>query len=251
MKKIVIITLILQTLLSAAQQNVNVIYKVNIGKVTLPERAIADLGKENSEMLLNRLKESREERNKILKDFNFILKANSNESFYEWEEQIPDETVSKRDFEGAKRTGANGVYYQNKAKNQLIHQFKAMDGKWRRESWVLRDTAWTITKETDTILGYLVIKAVKKRTLKKSPHPMIPKVSKKVVWFAPAIPMPFGPKGYGGLPGLILRAGSIKATEIKFLKKPIKIKEPKKGELLDGEAERKKRIGEMDKLLGD
>lgn len=53
--------------------------------------------------------------------------------------------------------------------------------------------AWRLTGETDTFLGHEVHKAVaagEGETVE--------------AWFAPGIPAPVGPVGYGGLPGLIL-----------------------------------------------
>jgi len=251
MKKNILIILILQMPFLFAQTNVKVTYKAQVTKINISQKAKDELGKESSEILLQQLSDNREMKNEILKGFNFILKANVNESFYYWEEQIRDETVSAKYFNSAKRIGCFGKYYQNKKEDISIHQYKKRDNKWVREHKKLKDTAWVITKETDTILGYMVIKATKTMTLKKSPHPMIPKTTVQVAWFAPSLPMPFGPKGVGGLPGLVLRYGNIYATEIKFLKKPIKIKRPEKGELLDAEKERKRRIGELNKLIGE
>jgi len=77
-----------------------------------------------------------------------------------------------------------------------------------------------------------------------------------LAWFAPAISVPFGPSGIGGLPGLILRTASskqfpayaIEATEIRFFKKPLKIKKPQKGILRTQEEGREERIKNLNKL---
>jgi GLPGLI family protein len=250
--KIKILTILLLTVMfSFAQSNVKVTYKAQLKPYKMSEKAVNFLGKEQAEAIQKRTKVRLKKTNEILKDFNFILEANTKESSYFWEEQIRDETVREFDFNMARRLGASGKYYQNKAENISINQFKNIKNKWVREYKKLKDTAWVITKETDTILGYLVIKATKTITLKKSPHPMIPKTTVQVAWFAPSLPMPFGPRGVGGLPGLVLRYGNIYATEIKFLKKPVKIKKLEKGELLDAVEERKRRIGETNKLLED
>lgn len=240
------------TLFSFAQSNIKVLYKVNLKPHKMSEKAISFLGKEQAKAIASRVKESISKKNEILKDFDFILKANTNESLYYWEEQMRDETISEADFESAKGTGAYGKYYQSKQENSSMQQYKsAMKNKWVREYKKLKDSTWVITKETDTILGYMVIKATKTITLKKSPNPMIPKTTVQTAWFAPSLPIPFGPKGVGGLPGLVLRYGNIYASEIKFLKKTVKIKKPIKGELLDAEKERKRRIGELDGLLSE
>jgi len=257
MKKYLLLIIILCVILpSFAQQNIQVTYKAKLTATKNSKERMeileSNIGKEEARKLNDRIKENRAKTNDILADMNFVLKANQLESYYYWEDQVRDETVASFTFEMAKHIGCSGVYYQNKKRNISINQFKSVfKKKWVREYKMLHDTAWAITRETDTILGYQVIKAVKIIRFKKTPNPMIPKVIKKEAWFAPAIPLPFGPKGVGGLPGLVLRYEHVEATEIKFLKKPIKIKEPKKGELLDAEVERKKRIGEINEMLED
>ena len=61
---------------------------------------------------------------------------------------------------------------------------------------------WTITKETKEIDGYTCYKATSPLFTdgKKSEDSKL----NVVAWFAPKIPVPYGPNGYGGLPGLIL-----------------------------------------------
>lgn len=61
---------------------------------------------------------------------------------------------------------------------------------------------WTITKETKIIDGYVCYKATTPLFVdgKKSEDSKF----NVVAWFAPKIPVPYGPNGYGGLPGLIL-----------------------------------------------
>ena len=53
------------------------------------------------------------------------------------------------------------------------------------------------------------------------------------VWYAPSIPLPFGPAGYDGLPGMVLESSMssfyLIAQEIKFYDKALKIKQPVKG----------------------
>ena len=59
---------------------------------------------------------------------------------------------------------------------------------------------WVITNETKKIDGYTCYKATNEYVVdngKIFKHPVI-------AWFCPEIPFSYGPKGYGGLPGLIL-----------------------------------------------
>lgn len=55
---------------------------------------------------------------------------------------------------------------------------------------------WKLINETKTILGYTCYKATHNR---EGGNPVI-----VTAWYCPEIPYQFGPKGYAGLPGLIL-----------------------------------------------
>ena len=250
MKKQITIILLLFLQITFAQQNIEVTYKAKEPEIKFSDEQKQFLGKESAANLMEDLKENRLRINDIVKDFEYTLKANPEESFYAWEEQIRDETVSERDFKTAINQGGTGKFYQNIKRNIAIHQRKR-NGVYKRYYRPLRDTAWVITKETDTILGYPVIKATKTTVLKKTLDPMLPKVLVKEAWFAPDLPMPFGPEGIGGLPGLVLRYGRVVATKIKILKKTIKIKEPKKGVLIDEIEAYKKSLAATNKMLAE
>lgn len=59
---------------------------------------------------------------------------------------------------------------------------------------------WVLTSESKKIDGYTCYKATNEYVVDNGKifrHPV-------VAWFCPEIPIPYGPKGYGGLPGLIL-----------------------------------------------
>ncbi|HEV7347608.1 GLPGLI family protein [Telluribacter sp.] len=59
----------------------------------------------------------------------------------------------------------------------------------------LRQTPWKLTGETKKINGYDCMQATYTQPERNQPV---------VAWFTEAIPVPTGPAGYGGLPGLIL-----------------------------------------------
>ncbi len=180
--------------------------------------------------------------NEIARDFRYILKFNPNESLYYWEEEIPDETVGKRDFMMAVLQGGGfGKHYVNKTENLYMRQFKSpLDHKWYRETQAFNTQHWVVTPETDTILGYKVYKAVS---------------GNATAWFTPEITVPFGPAGKGNLPGLILKwqynARIIYADRIKIYKKPLPIKRPQKGILRSFEEGKKIRIRQVKKLTGE
>jgi len=92
---------------------------------------------------------------------------------------------------------------------------------------------WILTKDTLQIDNYLCYKA--KTTIiinnLKGKHKL-----EVVAWYAPEIPIPYGPDGYGGLPGLILELNnngiitSLKKIEFFKKDKTIDIELPTKGE---------------------
>ncbi len=223
-----------------AQQSAIVTYKAKLN--TAPEIYNSIKEKFGVDMM-QRKQRGDAKVNEILKDFEFTLQFNPQASRYHWQEDMPDETVNKGSYMMAKLVGSgHGIYYCNMPENLYMKQFRTVAShSLVRETAQLRGQKWQITKATDTILGYPVIKAIQ---------------GKKVAWFTPAIPVPFGPGEARGLPGLILKyifaqKRVIYATKIKWYKKHLDIKRPTKG-LLRTQAEgRAKRIKEMGKYLGN
>jgi GLPGLI family protein len=228
---------ILSILFLNAQQSAVVIYKAELN--TDKERYLKYKDK-LGENMVNRMKQKDARINEILKDFSFKLQFNPTESRYEWEEDMPDETVNQSVFLLSKLAGGGlAVHYTNMKENLYLKQFQEVStGRLVRETAPLVQKDWHITKETDTILGYPVIKAVKGKT---------------EAWFTSSIPVPFGPAEARGLPGLILKYNFnntriIYADKIKWLKKNLNIKRPKKGLLRtqkEGRAQRMKEMGRM------
>jgi len=169
--------------------------------------------------LSKKVKKSLVKKNEILKELTFKLRFNSNESYYSWNKQMKDETVSDFDFLMAIMTGGDGIYYRNNQKKILLNVSKNESEQLINMSIPYNKIKWKITNETDTYLGYQIIKAVSGKY--------------HVAWFAPSIPVPFGPSEYGNLPGLILkynyRSRWIVATKIKFFNNPIYIEMPSQG----------------------
>ena len=235
---VLFILLFIKSMYSFAQQSAEITYKAKL--VTSPDiyNEIKEKFGRNM-MLITQHKDAKF--NDIVKDFEYTLKFNQNESLYQWQEEMPDETVNKMDYMMSKSIGdGNAIHYCNVSENLYMQQFKEVStGILVRETAKLKNNKWQITKETDTILGYPVIKAVQ---------------GQNIAWFTPAIPVPYGPGDAHGLPGLILKyifanRRIIYATKIKWFKKEIKIKHPLKGLLRTQEAGRAKRIKEMNKFL--
>ena len=222
-----------------AQQNCKVIYKV----VKMPEHPVAQtiLQQQGKDFYQNRLKKY-DRIYSIAKDFDFILTFNSKESRYEWQEEMRDETINEYFWVMAKLLGGGmSVQYQNRQDSLLMRQGASpVDYKIYRETSSLYKYQWQITTERDTILGYPVIKAISERY---------------VAWFTPNIPVPFGPNGFGGLPGLILKlyitkqfpAYALVATQIRLYNKLLKIKKPVKGVLRTEKQRREARIKQINR----
>jgi len=226
-----IIIIFLFTKVLFAQQSAKVTYKIHFD-LSWEQASLKEKLGDMYDMHTKRQKAI----NKQLSEFNFLLLFNQNESLYYWEEEMKDEATSSLVFNLAKIAGGgNALHYSNRKDSLYMVQFKDVaNGKFIRETSNLYKKDWQVYKDIDTILGYPVIQAVK---------------GKEKVWFTPHIPVPFGPVKAGGFNGLVLKYqyGSriFEATEIRFYKKPIKIKKPNKGVLRteeEGRAERIKNI---------
>jgi len=130
--------------------------------------------------------------------------------------------------------GGKGVYYRNLKQNLKLHQTtNPLNDKKYLIKENLNKYKWKLLKESKKILGYTCYKAIAKVNkynpfLKKQHN-----ISTFTVWYTPSIPLPFGPAGYDGVPGLVLEASRSSfyfiAQKIEFLDKKLPIKKPVKG----------------------
>ncbi|TPV34924.1 GLPGLI family protein [Paucihalobacter ruber] len=96
------------------------------------------------------------------------------------------------------------------------------------------EISWKITNETKVIGNYKCIKAegsIKSHSLTKGLHTKM-----LTAWFCPEIPIKLGPKGYGGLPGLIMELKEGKLTyyvkALNFNLDDVSINKPVKGKVI-------------------
>lgn len=95
--------------------------------------------------------------------------------------------------------GGKQVFYTDVKKDQVISQFEYWNKKIEIESSI-DENPWEFTDEKKKIQDYVCYKAVK-----KSANSVDGKGKNEVeAWFTEDIPLHFGPRGYSGLPGLIL-----------------------------------------------
>jgi len=157
------------------------------------------------------------------KDYNYILKFNPKESYFYIDFGIkPDDVEDPITYGLSKMIIGKGVYYQNVPQRYTLNQKESMHKLFLVKDSIKND--WTINYEKKYIGGYKCYKATKKCDCGKDIE----------AWFTPEIPLPFGPAGYAGAPGLILEVTSFKHTlrmkKIKLQKKPIAITPPAEGE---------------------
>lgn len=154
-----------------------------------------------------------------------------------------------------------GVYspiYCNLETNEVLYNNNENSLLSIKEEFIIKKTInkdWNIQNESKIIDGYTCYKAVSSFVSTspngKAKYPVI-------AWFCPKIPVPLGPKGYGGLPGLILelqeRHVVFGAKSIALnIQDPPKVQRPSKGEIISLEAfetiqnERRKILKEMQK----
>lgn len=228
MKKILLALSLLFTILLSSQNTLQgeIFYKVSLKPFS--EQQIDSLFKKQKTIKIAQPHVRKMLRNS--KDIVGVLAFSKNESLYK--------IVDKMKNEGNKNmnmtfmvVGGNNSYYTNSIKKDY---FKEISGGEPLRVGLLQ-AKWSITQETKKIGKYLCFKAISYRKTRKN-RPAV----KTTAWFAPVIPVSFGPEFFFGLPGLILEVSykniSIKATKIILNpSKKIAIKKPTKGKRITHE----------------
>ena len=150
---------------------------------------------------------------------NAYLEFTNNESLYYVEDKMQNDgkstfnltrTAAGSDHKYYKNTDTKEYFYENNTGELLLTD--------------IEPRKWKVTQESKNIGGYICFKAIDLSSKKKTTS----------VWFAPQIPVSFGPKDFNGLPGLVLlvemKKRTFTASKIVLNpKKKIKIKKPTKG----------------------
>ena len=182
MKKISIFFILICFHLFSQNKSGKITYNVNLG---------FDEGFSNSETL----KDFYEKARLGVKNITFSLLINSENSLFTMNDMISNEDINfaKAFIE------ASTIYYTNIKTNNNIKQINNHLGK-----YVINysaKTEWILENESKMIGTYLCYKATSELRVKNRKgefkYPII-------AWYCPSIPFNFGPKGYYGLPGLIL-----------------------------------------------
>jgi len=184
----------------------------------------------------------REESKKITKSFNESFElinsmkahliASKNESYYWIENSMPSD-VNVSNYEMAKiMIGYDNSYYTNYQSGIYTKYFSAYGEKFKMET-LINSFNWKLSKETKTIGNLKCFKAV---TTYKVVNKLREHTVEAVAWYAPSLQYNFGPKGFSGLPGLIIELKDDKVTykvdNLEFKESKLQAKKIPKGKLV-------------------
>ncbi|MBV7270098.1 GLPGLI family protein [Winogradskyella luteola] len=231
MKNIVTFFIITLSLLLNAQKKGKVVYKVSLDKSTIEKPYENPENTEAKNEALEMLHESQ--------PVEAYLVFNDSVSLYYVEEKVEiprwdnDNGVVNITPSGINMSwymaGSANLYYSDWTRNYNISTSEVVGTRKRIKK---EPILWDITEETKTINGYLCYKAI--LTAKEN----------RIAWFTKEIPLPHGPRGFNGLPGLVLEFQNNKYT---YLAKSIEldhyeaeeIEEPLEGDIITEEDYRK------------
>lgn len=179
----------------------------------------------------------REKAKEIIEEFNNSFElintmkshliASKSESYY-WIENTMPSDVNINSYNMAKiMLGYDDKYYSNHSSGNTTRYFTAYDKKFKIET-PIDSLNWKLSKETKIIGDLNCFKAF---TSYKIVNKVGEHTVKVIAWYAPELQYNFGPKGFGGLPGLIVelidgkityRADTIifKEDKLEAIKKP-------------------------------
>ena len=206
-----LITVLLQIVASCAMGQVQSYRCTYESKINLPEDVSNSVGNDIGQMLMQALSQNRTY---------YVLTYSDGKSLFERDEKLSDESMI---------TSNSTVYVDYKA-GQQVTQEEFMSRKFLI-SEPLQASQWHLQNEQRNIAGRKCSKAIIVSETNKT--------DSIVAWYSPETPIPAGPMGYCGLPGLIveLNMGGIlfTLTEIKVIDTPVEIKAPTKGKKVSRE----------------
>lgn len=146
----------------------------------------------------------------LLNDMKMHLKATSSEALFFGENKMSNEHNPEL-YNMAKIMIKNDYkYYTNLTKGTSSKWFNTLGKDFVIENSISKFN-WKLTKESKYIEKYLCYKASMSYTVENSAGIFTKNV---IAWYAPEIPFHFGPKGFSGLPGLILELTDDKITYV-------------------------------------
>jgi len=186
------------------------------GKVLYKQKMEVTLLQDDHSMEAELFKEAAE-RTEV---FTYDLVFNGEESLFQVEEFMNNDANSLETM-ALRISGGRGVYYKSSNSINTLHQRNSFG-----ETIVLElpgtRYVWKLTDESKKIGKFTVYKAAATVVHKAPVAHLKDKTVHIEAWFAPEIPVCFGPKDINGLPGLVLQAkiGNVTftATEVHIKK---------------------------------
>jgi len=243
MKQLLALVMVLTTLQVFSQKDFQ-------GKAVYMSKTTFDMSRFGSEMSEQRKKQIKD-RMKSFLEKTFVLNFNKTEALYKQEATLG--APGGGGGRGFRFGGASSTIYSNTIESKMIESTEFF-GKNFLITEKLSDQNWELSAETKKIGNYTCYKATLLKELPSNPWEAFrrggndnkkdstkvkdkePKTNKVLVtaWYTPQIPVASGPKGYGGLPGLILELSedrtTILCTEVVLnTAEKVEIKEPVKG----------------------
>ncbi|MGY5847964.1 GLPGLI family protein [Salegentibacter sp. HM20] len=148
----------------------------------------------------------------------FFLNIDGDQSYYYLDKTLESD-LSAESYNVGSKAGTTAYFTNNS--NDLIIEFSNALGNINHQA-----LEWELSQEKKNIIGFTCYRATSTEKLySRQGHFYYRDV---VAWFAPEIPLNFGPKHYKGLPGLILEINrdefTISATEINLSPEEEKVK---------------------------
>lgn len=223
MIKIQIILLFLFTMAHGYGQKQNGIVYYSKKAKPMNTESLSELGADTKKFI--------SQADNTIESFQFSLIFNKNSAKYDIIEKLAQDTKDN----GLKQkmalalSGFKGkTFFDFKEKTILL--VREMFGETILIKSKFSDTKWELEKEKMIINNLLCFKA--KTIIEEEGRNGINKIE-IVAWYTPDINLPYGPEGFGGLPGLIvqLKKGTVITylSRIDFKKEDIKIQIPQKG----------------------
>lgn len=234
-KSILLFIFLIYTSLISFSQNLQINYIIeNNFEIRSPYE---ELLKKYPEEKTQRLIEAQAKASSIAKQSTYTLEIAGIYSYFYLKSQLENEAYDKNILKLAQLMSNIGTFYQDVSSKKVIEKIDS------NNTLIAHDFSfykWQLFDETKEILGYTCYKAT---VYYEDQHPMKDEIILRniTVWFAPQLAAGFGPEGFGGLPGLILKkchkGKCLVATEIKEHKSQINLP---KGKLLTREQFQKK-----------
>lgn len=152
-----------------------------------------------------------------INDMEYLLIYDSKQAYFEKLPHVPHDKFMAKMATGISYSNVN--WYQFPKEKQSYHNKKIKDSIYR-VYYKERMTGWKLHNETKEIDGYTCYKATIDYV-----HFYTERKFTIEAWYTPEIPIPYGPIGFGGLPGLVLQ---LKHSHVIFVAKKVTLN-PKNG----------------------